>query len=453
MDISVTIIIISVVVWIQLIFFLKTAVGIRTLKNIYPSIGSLGISNEFGTQIISVHSKISKEFGAIIHATNTYLKENQGTVDFYVIQNLSERISTSKESEVTSEIPIPLYVGLMGTFVGVAVGLFSMNFLGIFSEDGIHSFLWGVVIALVSSFLGLLLSTVANYRLTSAVRHRDRKKNHYYTFVQTKLLPGMGSNIVDALGRLKGTLDNFNTVFSDNIGNINNIVVSLAANMQTIAEGMGTQKQILSELYGSKFQDLIKVNTETFNRVEKILPEIDDFIRKQKDLNELMANSTQFVTSMHKLLDRVSTFENSVNVLGETINESQLLGSRQLNLVQRHLDDLDKKQSLIENYTNQSNEMVEEYLKANVKHVRSLVDNFETAIKNAFEITNNDSPFQKLTKLDTISEEIKRLNETLDSYTKKEESLINVVSNISNDVKSIRSETIFTDDVDNDAEG
>jgi ABC-type transporter Mla subunit MlaD len=263
----------------------------------------------------------------------------------------------------------------------------------------------------------------------------------------------MGSNIVDALGRLKGTLDNFNTVFSDNIGNINNIVVSLAANMQTIAEGMGTQKQILNELYSSKFQDLIKVNTETFNRVEKILPEMDDFIRKQKDLNELMANSTQFVTSMHKLLDRVSTFENSVNVLGETINESQLLGSRQLNLVQRHLDDLDKKQSLIENYTNQSNEMVEEYLKANVKHVRSLVDNFETAIRNAFEITNNDSPFQKLTKLDTISEEIKRLNETLASYTKKEEDLINVVSNISNDVKSIRSETIFSDDVDNDAEG
>ncbi len=453
MDISVTIIIISVVVWIQLVFFLKTAVGIRTLKNIYPSIGSLGISNEYGTQIISVHCKISKEFGAIIHATNTYLKENQGTVDFYVIQNLSERISASKESEVTSEIPIPLYVGLMGTFVGVAVGLFSMNFLGIFSEDGIHSFLWGVVIAMVSSFLGLLLSTVANYRLTTAVRHKDRKKNHYYTFVQTKLLPGMGSNIVDALGRLKGTLDNFNTVFSDNIGNINNIVVSLAANMQTIAEGMGTQKQILSELYSSKFQDLIKVNTETFNRVENILPEMDDFIKKQKDLNELMANSTQFVTSMHKLLDRVSTFENSVNVLGESINESQLLGSRQLNLVQRHLDDLDKKQSLIENYTNQSNEMVEEYLKVNVKNVRSLVDNFETAIKNAFEITNNESPFQKLTELDIISEEIKRLNETLASYTKKEEDLINVVSNISNDVKSIRSEAIFSNDVDNDVEG
>lgn len=180
---------------------------------------------------------------------------------------------------------------------------------------------------------------------------------------------------------------------------------------------------------------------------------MDDFIKKQKDLNELMANSTQFVTGMHKLLDRVSTFENSVNVLGESINESQLLGSKQLNLVQRHLDDLDKKQSLIENYTNQSNEMVEDYLKANVKNVRSLVDNFETAIKNAFDITNNESPFQKLTKLDIISEEIKRLNETLASYTKKEEDLINVVSNISNDVKSIRSETIFSDDVDNDTEG
>jgi hypothetical protein len=108
---------------------------------------------------------------------------------------------------------------------------------------------------------------------------------------------------------------------------------------------------------------------------------------------------------------------------------------------------------LIENYTNQSNEMVEDYLKANVKNVRTLVDNFETAIKNAFEITNNESPFQKLAKLDIISEEIKRLNETLASYTKKEEDLINVVSNISNDVKSIRSETIFSDYVDNDVEG
>jgi hypothetical protein len=94
----------------------------------------------------------------------------------------------------------------------------------------------------------------------------------------------MGSNIVDALGRLKGTLDNFNTVFSDNIGNINNIVVNLAENMQTIADGIGTQKEILNELYSSKYQNLIKVNMDIIDRTEKMLPAMDDFDRSRRIL-------------------------------------------------------------------------------------------------------------------------------------------------------------------------
>ena len=439
MDISLIIIIVVIVIWIQIAFFLKTVVGIRALKNLYPSVSNLGIFKENSTQVISVNSKkVLREFSSIIDSTNSYLRENQGTVDFYVIQNLSERVSAAKESEAASGIQIPLYVGLMGTFVGVGVGLFSLNFIGLYSEAGINYFLWGVVIAMLTSFVGLLLSTIAYYKLNHAIKCKDHNKNKYYTFIQTKLLPGMGSNIIDALGRLKGTLDNFNTVFSDNIGNINNIVVNLAGNMQTIADGIGTQKEILNELYGSKYQSLIKVNMDTFDRAEKILPAMDNFVQKQKDLNEVMEKNSQFIASMHKLLDRVSTFESSINGLGESINDSQLLGSRQLNLVQRHLDDLDQKQSLVENYTNQSNEVVEEYLKANLKNVRSLVDSFETAVKNAFEITNQESPFQKLANLEVISEDIKRLNEMLASYTQKEEEMMNIVSAIRDDVKSLK---------------
>jgi len=454
MDISLIIIIVVIVIWVQIVFFLKTIVGIKALKNLYPSVSTLGILTENGTPIINLNSKKTlKEFVAIINSTNSYLRENQGTVDFYVIQNLSERVAAAKESEAASGIQIPLYVGLMGTFVGVGVGLFSLNIIGIYSEEGINYFLWGVVIAMLTSFVGLLLSTIAYYKLNHAIKCKDHNKNKYYTFIQTKLMPGMGSNIIDALGRLKGTLDNFNTVFSGNIGNINNIVVNLAQNMQTIADGIGTQKEILNELYSSKYQSLIKVNMDTFDRAEKILPAMDDFVQKQKDLNEVMEKNSQFISSMHKLMDRFSTFESSINGLGESIGESQLLGSRQLNLVQRHLDDLDQKQSLVENYTNQSNEVVEEYLRTNLKSVRSLVDNFEAAVKNVFEITNQESPFQKLAKLDVISEEIKLLNETVSSFTQKEEDLMNIVSTICDDVKSLKSDVMYSSDFyDSDAE-
>jgi len=449
MDIGLIIIIVVVVVWVQVTLFLRTIVSIRIVKNLYPSANILSVVEEKGTQVISTNNKkVQKEFASIIDSTNSYLIENQGTVDFHVIQNLSEGVSSSKESEASSGISIPLYVGLIGTFIGVAIGLFSLNIIGLYSEQGINYFLWGVVIAMLTSFVGLLLSTIAYSRLSYAVKCRDHKKNKYYSFIQAKLLPGMGNSIIDALGRLKGTLDNFNTVFADNIGNINNIVVNLAQNLQTIAEGIGTQKEVLNQLYSSKYQELIKANTELFNRAEQIIPSMDGFIQKQKNLNDLMAGSAQFVTDMHKLLDRVSTFEESINGLGEALNEKQLLGSRQLNLVQRHLDDLDQKQSLIENYTNKSNEIVEEYLRTNLKNVRSLVDNFETAIRNAFEITAQDSPFQKLSSLDLIPEEIKKLNETLSLYADKENSLLSLLGSISEDLKILRDETIYPVDFD-----
>lgn len=444
MDITLIIIIVVVVVWVQVTFFLKTLVSIRIVRYLYPSANILSVVEEKGTQTISTNNiKVQKEFASIIDSTNSYLIENQGTVDFHVIQNLSEGVSCSKESEASSGISIPLYIGLIGTFIGVAIGLFSLNIIGLYSEQGINYFLWGVVVAMLTSFVGLLLSTIAYSRLSYAVKCRDNAKNKYYSFIQAKLLPGMGNNIIDALGRLKGTLDNFNTVFADNIGNINNVVVNLAENLQTIAEGIGTQKEVLNQLYSSKYQELIKANNELFNRAEQIIPSMDGFIQKQKNLNDLMAGSAQFVTDVHKLLDRVSTFEESINGLGETLNEKQLLGSRQLNLVQRHLDDLDQKQSLIENYTNMSNEIVEEYLRTNLKNVRSLVDNFETAIRNAFEITTQDSPFQKLSSLDLIPKEIKKLNETLSLYADKEDSLLNLLGSISEDLKLLREETIY----------
>lgn len=157
MHIGLIIVIIVLVFWAQIAFFLKSAVSIKALKHLYPVVNTLAVITDNETQLIRVHSnKLSKEFASIIDATNAYLINNQGTTDFYIIQNLSERVSLSKEEEAASGISIPLYIGLMGTFAGVGVGLFSLNFIGILSEKGLNNFLWGVVIAMAGSFVGLI---------------------------------------------------------------------------------------------------------------------------------------------------------------------------------------------------------------------------------------------------------------------------------------------------------
>ena len=55
----------------------------------------------------------------------------------------------------------------------------------------------------------------------------------------------------------------------------------------------------------------------------------------------------------------------------------------------------------------------------------------------------HESPFQKLTYLEVITDEMKRINETLSLYAQKEDDLKNLLSGIGDDIKSLKSDNMY----------
>ena len=60
----------------------------------------------------------------ILNSINTYLLRNKNNVsDFHLIKDISERNCEALDEEINSQLPIPLYLGLMGTMMGIIIGL------------------------------------------------------------------------------------------------------------------------------------------------------------------------------------------------------------------------------------------------------------------------------------------------------------------------------------------
>lgn len=76
---------------------------------------SLGLLNNYSDNTVSK---------TIIHSINTYLLRNSGAVaDFNLIRDIAERNSETIDEAVSSTLSIPLYLGLLGTLIGIVFGL------------------------------------------------------------------------------------------------------------------------------------------------------------------------------------------------------------------------------------------------------------------------------------------------------------------------------------------
>ena len=65
----------------------------------------------------------------IVQAINSYLLKNKGaTGDFLLIKDIVERYCDTKHEEIETQLPMPLYMGLMGTMLGIIIPNRSLGF-------------------------------------------------------------------------------------------------------------------------------------------------------------------------------------------------------------------------------------------------------------------------------------------------------------------------------------
>ena len=211
---------------IQLVIFLSTRsriLGYRaTFQGIYFKLKKRPDpeSEEIEIPCIDTQDKVEHPLlKKIIDSINTYLLKNRGAVsDFLLVKDIVERNLDTKREEFHVQIPVPLYLGLMGTMLGIIIGVASVDLNALSSANGtssIKELMVGVAIAMSASFLGLLFTTINSWLAKDAESIVEDGKNEFYTWIQTQLLPHLGG-MGNTLATLQQNLIEFNRTFSIN---------------------------------------------------------------------------------------------------------------------------------------------------------------------------------------------------------------------------------------------
>lgn len=418
-EIAVTII----VLFLQLKFFFKTNKKISHLNSIFPlkSLGSDFIikqpHNGEDIELIKTDSTLFGEtFKSLVSAINRYLLKNRGAVDFSIIRSIVERTIHSRENEISSVISLPLYIGLMGTFIGVILGLLKIAFFGGVSDANISSFIGGIFIAMVASFCGLLLTVISNSgKFKAAKTNCDERKNEFYNFLQVELLPHLSNSLYDALDRLKANINDFNekfgnnvrmfdTNFSSNIWHLKDSVESLAGNIDPIVENTNTQRQFLQELRTIGYSRMAEANIKVFTLMKQAGPNFVEFIDKQKELNASIERTASFVNTIESIMDRVKTFEDSINRLGERIDNADYMGSDLLKKVERKMNELDSQYEVLKQHSQHSLSDINEFFEKEYGKVKELVGHIRNEVERALDFNIDNNPLQKLLLLEKLNE-------------------------------------------------
>ena len=403
--------------WYQLNLFRKTKQDLDTVRRFFPDTPDYHVvNNDNGSTVVSTMAE--GEIKSLMVELNQYIESNKGTTDFSIIQNKTERRTDTVYEKATAKLSFPTYVGLMGTFFGVLLGLVGFSFFGS-EEERIDNLVHGVMVSMATSLLGLFLTTRGNRQAADAKEVLDTRKNQFYDFLQNSLMPSLGTSMVAALDRLRDTLGTFEPTFSSvlhrfessfvttielfkdtfdtctvNFGEefrknselLNRGVDKMAHSVDLINANVDNQRQLLEEIRSTKMWDTLNRFVEVAGVLEQSAKHIEGLRDVGKMIEEqvmaLMTAQEEYTKSLvvpkilseriNNLLDRVSTFEKSINNLGPAISSTDLIATDELNAIKKHLDAIEQRNFQVRRYEEMQTGKLEEFFSEQAEAVKAL---------------------------------------------------------------------------------
>jgi hypothetical protein len=333
----------------------------------------------------------------IIYALNTYLIRNRGVAsDFHLIKDVVERNTDAVEEDINQSASLPLYLGLLGTFLGIVIGLIQIAGVDFASDpsalnSAISSLLNGVKIAMMASFSGLLFTVIINgFNFKGARSLVEEKKNDFYTFIQTDLLPLLNQNINSTLASLQSNLHKFNEEFKGNIGKLSSV---MGKNYDTVL----AQEKILDALDKIKITEFAKANVKVLQQLDFTTGQFETFNQYLGTATELVNKATTFTVSMDEMIKRT----NNLHALGEKIvivfEQNQELAQ----FLQNHYNALDESHQLITQAVNHVGNTLNESLDNLKGFTQERINEVQKITLKELDLLENKYP-EKWKKLDNL---------------------------------------------------
>ncbi len=414
----------------QLKYFKETHGFLKLYKNFFIKVSDYKteekeIDKESIPQLVEVGID-GYDLNTIISEINHYVVKTRGTTDFAVIQNKVERYLMMRYDQTMAKLSFPTNIGLMGTFLGVFLGIimFVLGFNGSdeLRDSSIRNLLIGVLISMSTSFIGLLLTTINTGRIGEAQKEVECDKNEFYDFIQTELMPTLDVSLVSAISKLHDTVNKFEPAFTGviqkfqttfdrcttafgvsfekNVKTVSTAVEIMGNNMDKINENIALQKSVLStfkseevvrglEKYVEAADHFVGI-TQSLNKFEEarrmMLAAAQEAINLQNAYSESLTVPREVAVRINQILDRVKNFESNIERLGDKLNEREILGNDVVNAIRDQVNAIDKKSKIADSYLELADGKLEDLFKDQTKAIEELNKRYRAAIgEHAYE--------------------------------------------------------------------
>ena len=337
MHYAIVILIIFIIICFQLYSYGDTVNKIKRYRNIFPksvssySLKELAIREEKGeignkeeddlplpfdedaepeavVTVSQVHiEEASPTLSEVEHSLNMYLQKNRGAAsDFHIMKDVVERYCDADEEGITTQQPIPLYLGLMGTMVGIIVGVIYIAATNGFSGDGITKsvteLMTCVAIAMSASLIGVYCTTRISWKSKDAFSKVESAKNKFYSWLQTELLPTLSGNTVNALYLLQQNLTKFNTTFRSNITGLNRA-------LGQIKETSSEQIELINLLQDIDIRRVAQANVMVLHELKDCTGELSHFNQYIHSVSDYLTAVNSLNSNINEHLNRTAAIE------------------------------------------------------------------------------------------------------------------------------------------------
>lgn len=454
--------IIAVLIGLQVIIFIKNLRQMREFRRTFGEPGKpikyFAKKNDNG-QVIGVNSDFSNPyFSRIKKSIGEYMEANAGgNIDFQLIKDAVDRNCDSIEEDANAQIPLPLYIGLAGTMLGIIIGIGYLWITGQLDalldltdtvkqtteqisntaahaaddaaptgSDGVKTLLSGVAIAMIASIFGLTFTTIATWIFKGIKLEVEIGKNSFFTWMQSNLLPEVANDTVDAFRKLGRTLGRFNADFSRNAD-------AFGRTMDRILGVNSTQNELLTnvEKMNKQIEAMSQKNLDVASRLTNVMNVLNDFANYVQSING-------YTTALQHFTEQFNGEADRIHVLEEMKEFFTLQGDR----LKREEDQLKKGIGKLDNAlvegTNQlknrftsSNDDLKRLMTTQKEQFRALLDSQTQMFKDAHQELINSirkelgALPQTASALNAVPEKIKAL---LDGYKRENDKLVSQLS-------------------------
>lgn len=378
----------------------------------------------------------------VVDTINSYLLRNKGAVsDFNLIKDIVERNCDAVDEEINQQLPIPIYLGLMGTVLGIILGLWSINFVPknfmVSVTDLIESVKW----AMGCSFMGLLLTTILSawfYR--GAKAKLEEQKNELYTFIQIELLPQLSQDANSTILTMQSHLEKFNEGFSKNVSSFDSI-------MTRILKVFDSQVKLNEQLKDMDISQVASLNKNTLVELRKSMTEFEKFNQYLNLMNSFVQKTAMVTDSVNNQLRRTEDVKNIVLSMEENIENNRLVMEKLQNFLQK----VEARNALV-TATASLEDTLTEAIDQLKKHVQEEINAIQTHTSQASQdldrlMQNERGHLDKLKNLDDLGklqQVVQSVNAMKTSFDNQNNTLSKQIEQLSQAITGLRSNNTIT---------